>query len=170
VFTKSTCCFWVIDGGQHLFDRHSVLFGLLHSLQKRHLHFLAYSASEDFIFGLYFLQSLLHQGLGVLLTLKRLHGNRPVHSFSRLLPKLISLLKCCFACALGKHPFLRHILWALGRQSFVESGIVKTHGILMLLLRRVSPVEQTPAVILVHSWISRMYLSSYLLLFQLLLV
>lgn len=147
-----------------------MLFSLLHPLQKRHLHFLAYSASDHFVFGLYFLQTLLSQGLSMLLTPKRLHGNRPVHSFSRLLSELINLLKCCLTRALVE-PFLRcHILWALRCQSFVASGIVKTHSILMLLLRRVSSVEQTPAIILVHSWISRMHLSSYMLLLKLLLV
>ena len=58
---KSTSsCFWIIDGGQHLFNWHGLLFGLFHSLQERcHLHFLAYTTSNDFLFGLHLLQSLL---------------------------------------------------------------------------------------------------------------
>jgi len=50
----------------------------------------------------------------MLLTLKGLHGNRPIHSFP-LLAKLINLLESSLTCALVE-PFLRrHVLRALRR-------------------------------------------------------
>lgn len=119
-----------------------MLFSFFDPLQKRrHLHFLARTASDDFVFGLYFLQSLLEQGLSMLLSLNGLHGNRPIHSFPLLLGLLIYLLKSRLTRALVKYSFLRrHILRALRCQS-IFAGVLKTHSILVLLLRCVSAVE-----------------------------
>ena len=165
---KSACsCLWIINGSQNLFNRHRWLFSFFDPLQKRHLHFLACATGDRFVFGFYFLQSLLQQGLNILLTLKCLHGNGPIHSFP-LLANLINLLKSSLACALVK-PFLRrHILRALRRKSLSASGILKSYTVLVLL-RCIPSARQIPAFILVQSWICWTYLSSYLLLLKLLL-
>lgn len=105
----------------------------------------------------------------MLLTLDSLHRNRPIHSFSLLLTKLmVDLLKSCLTGALVKNSFLRgHRLRALRHQSVFAGGILKTCSILVLLCR-ISPVEQIPAFILAHSWICCAALGSYVLLLELL--
>ena len=134
-------CSWVINGSQNLFTWQSLLFTFFHPLQKRHLHFLARTSSDNFVFGLHFLQSLLIHRLNFLLTLKSLHGDRPIHPFP-LLSNLINLLESSLTCALVEASFLcRHILRALCRQSFSAGGIWKTNSNLVMLLSCISSTE-----------------------------